>query len=141
VNQFRSAGHRIRIRDYVPVFYTIFFAIGSFLPFPYVIDTKMKTSILSPENEERLTGSELARILKVASGTIRKWHAEGCPAHRLNYKLVYYRLSEVEKWLTERAAKPAVSAEQRAILTRGRTLRVVRKNNPAKALTAKGASK
>jgi phage terminase Nu1 subunit (DNA packaging protein) len=101
----------------------------------YVIYTHMKFStVSSPENEERLTGPELARALKVKAGTVRAWRVQGCPAQRINYKLVFYRLSEVERWLIERAAKETSSPQKKEILAKGRNkLRVVRKRKPAKA--------
>jgi phage terminase Nu1 subunit (DNA packaging protein) len=85
----------------------------------------MKTPIV--EDEKQLTGPQVAKTLNVQPGTVRLWKMQGCPCERLNYKIVLYRLSEVKGWLVERAAKETSSPEKKAILAKGRNLRVLRR--------------
>jgi excisionase family DNA binding protein len=54
--------------------------------------------------DELLTEAELAQLLKVSVGTIRRWRAEGTgpPALRLG-RGVRYRRADVDAWLERQA--------------------------------------
>ena len=60
----------------------------------------METNPKILEQEQWLTGPELAKLYRVDPATIRRWRREGAPSRRRGYRLIYYRLSEVERWLT-----------------------------------------
>jgi hypothetical protein len=61
-------------------------------------DIRMKTQVFVDE-ENKLTGSELARHYVVDPATIRRWRRDGMPCHWYSAKMVRYKLSEVEAWL------------------------------------------
>jgi Ni/Co efflux regulator RcnB len=48
------------------------------------------------------TGPEVAKHYRRDPATIRRWRREGCPSHKKGYKLILYRLSEVDRWLQSR---------------------------------------
>jgi hypothetical protein len=53
---------------------------------------------------EPLVGTpRVAEHCDVHDGTVRRWKREGMPYHAFNSKMVRYRLSEVEAWLTQRS--------------------------------------
>ena len=71
----------------------------------------MKKTTKNPDNsaEPLIGGPALAEHYDVHDGTIRRWKREGMPCHAFNSKMVRYKLSEVEKWLSHRStSRPAV---------------------------------
>jgi phage terminase Nu1 subunit (DNA packaging protein) len=69
----------------------------------------MKTQKPPIEAESEVSGSQLATLFNVNEATVRGWKRAGMPARAYNSRLYRYRLSEVQKWLDDRAAKNAVA--------------------------------
>jgi Helix-turn-helix domain len=66
---------------------------------------RMKSAPKILEEEEFLTGPELANFYRVDPATVRRWRAQGMPCHRRGYKLIHYKLSEVRQWFKTRRVK------------------------------------
>jgi len=62
----------------------------------------MKTLPKKIEPENWLTGPQVAKHYGVVPETVRRWRREGMPSHPRGYRLILYRLSEVERWLKNR---------------------------------------
>jgi hypothetical protein len=69
----------------------------------------MKTFRSPIQAEPEYTTTQIAHHYGVGEATIRRWHRDGMPAKAYTSRLFRYRLSEVQKWLDERAAKNAVA--------------------------------
>jgi phage terminase Nu1 subunit (DNA packaging protein) len=65
----------------------------------------MKTVKPQPriDAEPEVTGAQLAQHLNLNVATINNWRLKGMPAKQYNTRLFRYKLSEVEKWLQDRA--------------------------------------
>jgi excisionase family DNA binding protein len=82
--------------------------VGFPLPEIYVLKT------LKPRYEELLTAEELAPKLKIQTGTVyRLVRSDVIPYTRLNHKILRFRLSEVQKALTEHYHVPAKPVARR----------------------------
>jgi Ni/Co efflux regulator RcnB len=55
-----------------------------------------------PGVEPWRTGPEIAKHYRVDPATVRNWRRQGMPSHRRGYRLIFYRLSEVDEWLQQR---------------------------------------
>jgi len=71
------------------------------------LHVRMKTLLKRPEAEPWLTGPQVAKYYGVVPETVRRWRREGLPAYPRGYRLVHYRLSEVECWLKSRGEEGA----------------------------------
>lgn len=63
----------------------------------------------TPQHGYVMPDEELAPILGVSTSTLRHWRArgEGPPYFKLGDRLVRYRWSEVEEWLSDSRQVPA----------------------------------
>lgn len=57
--------------------------------------------------EAWLTRTELARLYGVSERTVARWIVEGCPSQTWGARFRRFRLSEVERWLTQRSTEAA----------------------------------
>jgi hypothetical protein len=64
----------------------------------------MNTLVKKPELERYSSARETAEYFRVHTATLRRWRLDGCPAHKRGYRLVLYRIGEVERWLRNREA-------------------------------------
>jgi hypothetical protein len=56
-------------------------------------------------SEPYRTGPEVARHFRVSEATVRSWRKHGCPAYPRGYRLILYRISEVDSWLKTREGR------------------------------------
>jgi hypothetical protein len=80
--------------------------------YSYINHIQMKKITRNPDNssEPLIGGPALAEHYDVHDGTIRRWKREGMPCHAFNSKMVRYKLSEVEAWLSQRLANRPMPA-------------------------------
>ena len=64
----------------------------------------MNTFLKKSEPESYRSARETADYFRVDPATLRRWRLDGCPAHKRGYRLVLYRIGEVERWLKTREA-------------------------------------
>jgi hypothetical protein len=75
----------------------------------------MKKVVNLPDKSEPLiSGPSLAERYEVDPATVRRWKREGMPCHAFNQKLVRYKITEVEVWLSNRWASKTGPASNRS---------------------------
>ena len=62
-------------------------------------------------SEPYKTGPEIARHFRVSEASVRLWRKKGCPAYPRGYRLILYKISEVDQWLSTREER-ATAARQ-----------------------------
>jgi hypothetical protein len=68
------------------------------------------------QEEPKVSGAEIRRHLHINSDrTLHRWRADGMPHYRYGPKLLRYRLSEVEAWLSNRKVRGGTKSLRRAI--------------------------
>jgi hypothetical protein len=72
--------------------------------FHLTMKTLVKKIEPKPEPEPYRSARDTAGYFCVDTSTLRRWRLEGCPAHKRGYRLVLYRIGEVERWLKTREA-------------------------------------
>jgi hypothetical protein len=75
-----------------------------FAKFNFKMKDLVKKIEPKPEPESYRSARDTAKYFCIDTSTLRRWRSEGCPAHKRGYRLVLYRIGEVERWLKTREA-------------------------------------
>jgi hypothetical protein len=82
---------------------------------------RINTMIVQTD-EQLISGGTAARILDVDPATIRRWKREGAPSYHKGHNLIRYKLSELEKWRSERPVKKITASPKEMASSEGMKL-------------------